>query len=322
MKKQHKTLLEIVGGCVLALSSIYAINRIVFFLSTLKERLHTKDGHFYKHKTGKIYFTKTGTGSPLLLIHDLDSCSSAYEWNEVVETFSENHTVYTLDLPGCGRSDKPRITYTSYLYVQVISDFIRDIIGDTPDVIATKDSTPILVMTERMYPHLFSHMIFVNPGDFDHYSEYPGKLDTYRKSLYELPIIGTCIYNLSHSRATLRKRFYFDYFFERPAGIMKYFSRYYEAAHLKGSSCKYLYASKKFHYLDCNVIPAFSSISTPICVIYGDAVNHVTELADEMVSLNPITEFVILNDTKYLPQLEKPSQFVDTCEKFFAKEHI
>lgn len=322
MKKRQKTFLEILGGCILTLSSIYAINRIIFFFSTLKEKMHTKNGHFYNHANGKIFYTKNGSGSPLLLIHDLDSTSSAYEWNEVVDEFSKTHTVYTVDLPGCGRSDKPKITYTSYFYVQVISDFVREIICDKPDVIVTGDATPLLIMAEQMHPHLFAHMIFVNPGDLSNFSKFPCKLDTYRKTLYELPIIGTCIYNLIHSRATIRKRFYFDYFFEKPVGILKYISRYHESAHLKGSASKYLYASKKFHYLGCNTLPAFSSISTPICVIYGDAMGHVEELADEMVSLNPITELVIINNTKYLPQLEEPQEFTEICNKFFKNDSI
>lgn len=322
MKKQNKTLLEILAGFILTLSSIYAINRIVFFLATLKEKLYVKNGKFYKHSTGKMYYTKTGSGSPLLLIHDLNSASSDYEWNEVVKKFAKKHTVYTVDLLGCGRSDKPKITYTSYLYVQLISDFVKEVICDTTDVIVTGDAASLLVMTSKMNPNLFQHMILVNPEDFSKANRFPSKLDVYRKRLLELPIIGTLLYNLHHSQAVMQKRFHFEYFFEKHIKTMKYISRYYEAAHLKGSSSKYLYASKECHYLACNIMNSFSSIQTPLCVILGDAMDYTTELSDCVISLNPSADVVIMNNTKYLPQIEEPEDFVDICDTFIEKNTL
>lgn len=322
MKKQHKKLLEVLGGIILTLSSIHAINRIVFFLATLKEKLYSKNGKFYEHSTGKIYYTKNGSGSPLLLIHDLNSASSDYEWNETIKKFSKNHTIYTLDLLGCGRSDKPKITYTSYLYVKLISDFVKEIICDKPDVIVTGDAASLLVMTEKMYPNLFQHIILVNPTDFSEVNCYPGKLDTYKKNLLELPVIGTAIYNLCHSRTAIQSKFHSDYIFDNQTNTLKYVSRYYEAAHLKGSACKYLYASKECNYLGCNATEGFSSIQTPVCVILGEMMDYTTEFSDWVITLNPAAEVAIMDNTKYLPQIEEPEEFVAICNTFFRENTL
>ena len=90
----------------------------------MKDLLKSTASNYYNWRFGKIYYTKQGTGSPVLLIHDLTIYSSAYEWEALVKQLEKNHTVYCIDLPGCGRSDKQHITYTNYLYVQAISDFI------------------------------------------------------------------------------------------------------------------------------------------------------------------------------------------------------
>ena len=58
------------------------------------------------------------------LIHDLKPESSSYEWKRVVKALAKKHTVYTIDLLGCGYSDKPNITYTAYMYTQLLNDFI------------------------------------------------------------------------------------------------------------------------------------------------------------------------------------------------------
>ena len=49
--------------------------------------------------------------------HDTDAGASGEEWTKVAKKLAKNNTVYTIDLLGCGRSDKPSIQYTSYLYV-------------------------------------------------------------------------------------------------------------------------------------------------------------------------------------------------------------
>ena len=85
-----------------------------------------------------IFFTqKKGTGTPMLLLHDLHCASSGREWQYIEDTLAKDHTVYTLDLLGCGRSDKPAITYTNFLYVQLIVTFIKQVIGCPTDVIAS-----------------------------------------------------------------------------------------------------------------------------------------------------------------------------------------
>lgn len=50
----------------------------------------------------------------MLLLHDLHCASSGREWQYIEDALAQDHTVYTLDLLGCGRSDKPAITYTNF----------------------------------------------------------------------------------------------------------------------------------------------------------------------------------------------------------------
>lgn len=315
MKKNRKTLLEVIGGIVFSLSFLHAINHLMFFLATAKEHLFTKNGEYYKHPSGRMFYTKTGSGSPILLIHDLNPTSSGYEWTEIVDKLSENHTVYTIDLLGCGRSDKPNITYTSYLYVQQLSNFVRDIIVDAPECIVTGESAALAIMTTRMYPDLFSKITFVNPTHFDEAKSFPSRLDKILKSILELPIIGTFLYNLTTSNSHILRVFHKEYFFSREKSALKYISRYHEAAHLKGSSCKYLYASQRCHYLGCDVTTAFTNINIPIKVIFGDAMSYIEDMWDYVVSLNPAANVYTIENAAYLPQLEHPSAFLKILKK-------
>ena len=87
--------------------------------------LHISNDNYFEWRFGNIYYTKKGTGSPILLIHDTLPGASGYEWSKIEDELAIDHTVYTVDLLGCGRSDKSSITYTNFVYVQMISDFIK-----------------------------------------------------------------------------------------------------------------------------------------------------------------------------------------------------
>ena len=63
--------------------------------------------------------------------------ASGYEWNAVTKELATEHTVYTIDLLGCGRSEKPEITYTNFVFAQLLCDFAKNVIKEETDVIAS-----------------------------------------------------------------------------------------------------------------------------------------------------------------------------------------
>ena len=103
---------------------MHTVNKLVYYISTVDNLLDYNKYNYYEWRFGKIAYKKQGTGTPILLIHDLNVGSSFYEWNNIVNHLSKTNTVYTIDLLGCGCSDKPNFTYTNFLYVQMISDLL------------------------------------------------------------------------------------------------------------------------------------------------------------------------------------------------------
>ena len=104
-----------------AIGIMHVFNKIMYHISTIDNLLANSSEDSYDWTYGSISYAKQGSGAPILLIHDLDVCSSAYEWHKVTTELSKTNTVYTLDLLGCGSSEKPNLTYTNYLYVQTVS---------------------------------------------------------------------------------------------------------------------------------------------------------------------------------------------------------
>lgn len=305
--------------CITALTaaSLYCINRLIFSLATMKHHLNSGSGSFYKWRFGNIYYKKRGQGTPLLLVHDLNSASSAYEWNRMVQKLAEDHTVYAIDLIGCGRSDKPKLTYTSYLYVQLISDFIKYVIGQKTDIVVTGLSGSFVIMACNASPELFGRIMMINPHSLCSLNKIPNKRTKTLKFLIEMPIIGTLIYNMCTSKHKIRKAFAGSYFSNCKNCSVKNITAYHEAAHLGKSSAKFLFASLNGRFININMTHALKKINNSIILISGTDVENAEDIMNEYTSLNPSIEKGIAANTKYLPQLENPAALVSQINIYF-----
>ncbi len=69
------------------------------------------------------YIDKNQKGFPLIFIHGLGG--SIESWINNIEFLSTKFRVISLDLPGFGLSDKPRVSYTIMYYVNFLEKFIN-----------------------------------------------------------------------------------------------------------------------------------------------------------------------------------------------------
>ena len=106
----------------------------------------------------------------------------------MMKKLEKTNTVYPIDLLGCGRSDKPNITYTNYLYVQLIDNFIKDVIKEKTDVVATGSSVSFTVMACNMEKNLFKKIILINPEEMSVLNRTPDKKKNVAKFLLDLLI--------------------------------------------------------------------------------------------------------------------------------------
>lgn len=301
---------------LLAAGTIYCVNRFISMTADLKNILKSESGNEYDWKNGKIYYTKHGTGTPLLLVHDLTPASSSYEWCRVIRRLARSHTVYAIDLLGCGRSDRPYLTYTNFLYVQLVNDFIRDVIGEKTDVVASNDSLSFVTLASRMNPKQIGAIIGINAPSVQSFHPVAVKYAPLKKVLMELPILGTFLYNLRVSSFALTKMFREEYYARPQLISSKLVDAYYEAAHMNGSRGKYLMASIGTGYTKNSIEHALKKMEHPLFLIQSRNRENAVSAADAYCSLNSGTEVVSLSNCKKYPQLEIPDQVIGAIETF------
>src|ERR1700737_465143 len=71
----------------------------------------------------RVHHTHGGRGSPVLFIHGLGS-SGYIEWRFNLEAIAHRHRVYAPDLPGFGRTEKPRARYGIPYFTRFIQRYM------------------------------------------------------------------------------------------------------------------------------------------------------------------------------------------------------
>lgn len=317
MKKHKHKILTLAALMTIATFIIHLSNRIIAAAAQLKEMLDVSSRNFYEWRFGKVYYTKKGKGTPILLIHDIFPGGSGYEWSRVEKHLSLEHTVYTVDLLGCGRSEKPGITYTNFLYVQMICDFIKNVIGEKTDVIANGFSGSFVTMACHNEKECFDKIMLINPPSLSMISQMPSKKDKLLKFFLEIPVFGTLVYHMivSHeSTSTLFiEKMYFNPFHVDEDMV----DAYYEAAHKGGCYAKYLYASLASKYMNTNINHALKSIDNSIYIVQGEGEFNRESVSDDYRRMNPAIETSVIKGTKHFPHVEDSEHFLEQIGIFF-----
>ncbi|MEG2839462.1 MAG: alpha/beta fold hydrolase [Lachnospiraceae bacterium] len=293
---------------------MFLFNKIVYFLATVDNLLFHPKEHYYNWQYGDVFYTKQGNGDALLLIHDLSPSGSACEWNNVIDSLSSTHTVYTLDLLGCGRSSKPSITYTNYFFVQLIDDFIKNVICNPVDLVVSGSSSEIGIMASRNDDTMLRKLILINPKDLVSSTKIPTIFSKIKKHIICCPIIGTFIYNILSSQKVLEKQFMLHYFYN-PADISRLYIRTcYESSHTNNNRGKYLYASIVGRYTTVSTLQALEDSNTPIFILIGSCDPLYRLIADQYVTYNSSVEILTIENAKFLPQIENPAEFTSIID--------
>lgn len=313
MNKKLTTTIMLAGASIAA---IHGINRVHTSLCTVKNLLDTSENFYYDWRFGKIRYQKKGSGSPLLFIHDLTVGSSSYEYHRLINNMTEKHAVYSLDLLGYGMSGKPPITYTNNLYEQLVTDFIKSVIGKKTSVVVTGESVPFVIMACHNDPEIFNKIVCINPQSLFLQNQIPSKQTNLFKFLIETPILGSFIYHLFSNRPSIEKAFWKTYFYDREEVKEKYIYNYLEAAHIDDYHAKYAFASYVGKYMNMNILHELKEIDNSILMIGGEKERDMQTIIENYKYYNPAIEDCYIPNVKHLPQLEAPDEVLEQLRMF------
>ena len=260
MKKTFKYF-GIISGCLL---TPLIINRIYFTYMGKKSKPYS-NYNIYFWRFGRIPYKVRGHGKPLLLVHGIYPGADMTQWNNIDPVLYKSYRVYTLDLLGFGQSEKPKISYSAYMYTRLICDFIRDVIKAPALVAASDYSAAYAIMGYIFEPSLYNKIIAISPAGIKRGYCLPTFKDLIKKWLLETPILGDLAYILITNTRTAN--FIFKKL-QNKLSILYYPPRIVSAsAFIGGPIAKFPIAALFSKYLNVKITHQLNRIKIPMLIL-------------------------------------------------------
>ena len=113
--------------------------------------------HYVSRPEGRVYYAKSGSGEPLLLLHPVGI--SGWSWRKVINDFSQHYTCYNIDLPGYGHSDVPKHQFSVDDYTQAILDVMDNASIKQTHILGSHTGAMISVIIAARHPRRVKKMV-------------------------------------------------------------------------------------------------------------------------------------------------------------------
>lgn len=272
----------------------------------------------YPWRMGTIAYHVDGPeeGEPLLFVHSIHAAASSYEFRKNFGFFAQKgYRVYAPDLLGFGLSDHPALTYTDEIYIALLADFVRDVIGGPSHVIASSLGCSFTIAAAARYPERFGALVLLGPVGLERLHRKAPVIGDLFYRFVQSPILGEAFFNALTSPPSLRyflnKQGYLD-----PAQVTEEMIAYhYNTAHQPNA--RFAPGAFVSGALNRDVRAEWSSLKNRLLLVWGyQATTVPVQSGTEFLRLNPRA---VINgyDANLLPHDEQADAFnADTLTWF------
>jgi pimeloyl-ACP methyl ester carboxylesterase len=266
----------------------------------------------FEWQYGNVFYKVGGEehdGVPLVLVHGIGAGASSFMWRRNFDDLARDFRVYALDLLGFGFSDKPAgVPYSAGLYVELIADFIREVVGLPAHLVASSLSAAYSICVADEQAELVKSLLLISPTGTGNLRARPGMSGAAFYGLLQSPVLGTSFYNVITSERGIRDYARDELFFDKRRATPRLVSQYYGTSHQPGA--QYAIAAFLSGYLNTDTQESFARLRQPVTLCWGkqDRTNTL-ERAAELLSLNPRAGLEIFDRCRMMPQEEQPEKF-------------
>ncbi len=265
-----------------------------------------------------LHHTYGGRGTPVLFIHGIGS-SGYIEWRFTLPALVQQHRVFAPDLPGYGRSDKPRTARYGIPYFARMADRYMEERGlQRAAIVGTSMGGRIALEMALNYPERLSRLVLVNSLGLGR-----PKIQPYFPVML-MPKVGeTLLHGMKHALrlapAPVIRRFAARYI--GAAGELEktmsdeYLGHLREMYAAEGYPAAYLatmrsIASPRSFFGEMDVSRRLGQIKAPVMLIWGAndplfPLEHATRAHRAL----PGSRLVVIQGAGHTPQAERPEEF-------------
>jgi pimeloyl-ACP methyl ester carboxylesterase len=281
------------------------------------------EARFFDWKYGRVFYKTAGhknPRTPLVLVHGIGAGSSSFMWRKNFDPLAKDFTVYAFDLLGFGFSDKPgSAPYSAELFVELISDFIREVAGYPVDVIASSLGAAYAVRVASEHPELIRTLVLNAPAGGDSFRTRPGMAGAAFYGLLQSPVLGTSFHNVMASERSIRDYARRYLFYDHRRVTDRLVAHLYATSHQPGA--QHAIAAFLSGYLNFDMRDAFADLTQPSILVWGKQdLTTPVENGTELLRLNSLARLEVFDYCRMMPEQEHPERFNDLVrEALLAK---
>ncbi len=267
---------------------------------------------FFAWKYGQIFYKTAGmgrSGPPLVFIHGVGAGSSSFMWRKNFDVLARDFRVYAFDLLGFGLSDKPATaSYSADLYVELITDFIREVAGFPANIVASSLGAAYAIRVADEHPELIKSMALNAPTGADKINTRPGMAGAAFYGLLQSPVLGTSFYNVMASERGIRDYSRKHLFYDHRRVTDRLVANLYATSHQQGA--QHAIAAFLSGYLNTDTRAAFARLNQDIMLVWGKQdMTTPLEKAATLLQSNPRARLEVFDYCRMLPEQEHPEKF-------------
>lgn len=267
---------------------------------------------FFRWKHGRVFYKTAGSenpGPPLVFIHGVGAGASSFMWRKNFDDLAKDFRVYAFDLLGFGFSDKPSTaSYSADLYVELITDFIREVCGYPANLVASSLGAAYGIRVADEHPELVNAMILNGPTGSDTLNRRPGMAGAAFYGLLQSPVLGTSFYNVMASERSIRDYARDNLFYDHRRVTDRMVTNLYATSHQAGA--QHAIAAFLSGYLNIDTRSPFSRLTQPVLLVWGrQDLTTPLEKGVSLRELNPRASLEVFDYCRMMPEQEYPERF-------------
>jgi pimeloyl-ACP methyl ester carboxylesterase len=248
----------------------------------------------------RVAYTRRGRGEPVLLLHGIYAGASSNEWRHTVDSLAERYTVFTVDLIGFGRSDRPRLRYTPAFYQAFLGEIMSRLGRGPLAVVASSLSAAHVVALAARDPRHAAALALIEPT-----------------GLGQLSGPATTAYNALTSPASVR-HYLEDVYADDRLVTDELVESYVRNARQPGG--KYAVAAFVGGRLNVDIRQSLRRVRQPMLLLWGEqARQNPVQHAHGFRVLKPEADWALVSGAGDLPHDEQPRTTNAALHRFLER---
>jgi len=270
--------------------------------------------HDWPWKHGRVRYTTLGDGPPVVLLHGVHAAASSFEMRQIFEPLSRHFTVYAVDLLGFGKSERPDVHYSGDMYVELVRDFLTEIVRAPTSIVASSLSASYAASAAASAPDSVERLVLICPtGEVGITSS--GLRSELVYWFLRSPLNGEAAFNALVSRASIRafleKRVYAN-----PARVTDVLvDQQWATAHQPNA--RFAPAAFIGRRLNIPLHARLARAPRPALLVWGEASSFTPPSdATPLLAASPRATLAVIPDAGGLPHDEQPERFLEIVLPF------